>query len=138
VSQIEEINVCFDVAASEELNAKFLRRNFVGQSEFTLILEVVRLTSGLTRACCSRLCQLLMCFLGEGLASVFLNHITLGGSNKFILLLLLGLLCNLTNAGVRIGNRLNFHIFLLNQLLPLITITDILQFIFLLPSLTHI
>jgi len=64
VSQIEEINVCFNIPTKQELNAELFRRNFVGQSEFTLILKVVWLSSGLSGACGASLGLLLVSFLG--------------------------------------------------------------------------
>ena len=102
VRKVEEIDVGLHVTLCQQFDSNRLFRHFLFQLEVTLVLEVLptaRSVGGLA----SLLSGCLLCVLVE--------HRRLGGGNELVLLLSLGLLCNLADAGVRVEDGLQFHVY---------------------------
>lgn len=102
VCKVEEIDVGLHVTLSQQFDSNRLFRHFLFQLEVTLVLKVLataRSVGGLAS------------LLGGCLLCVLVEHRRLSSGNEFVLLLGLGLLCDLANAGVRVEDGLQFHVY---------------------------
>ncbi len=99
--QVEEVYVGLHVASCEKFYTERFRGDLFFQLEVALVSEIVAAT---------RLVVSGACLLGCSLAGVLLEHVLLGARDELVLLLDLGLLCNLSNPGVWVEYWLQFHI----------------------------
>lgn len=99
--QVEEVYVGLHVAGSEQFDTERFRGDLFFQLEVAFVSKVVAAARLVVRGAC---------FLGCGLAGVLLKNILLGARDELVLLLDLGLLCNLSNPGVWVEYWLQFHI----------------------------
>ena len=99
--KVEKVDICAHETLRQQLNADALFVLFLLELESTVI--ILWLIHGST---CVH--GLLFGFLPGG--AVLLEDLRLGGRNQLIFLFSLGLFGNLADAGVRVYNRLMFHI----------------------------
>ena len=99
-SQVEEVNISLHEALGKEANANAHLVNLFLQLETSVFL----LNSETCPTGDSGFLSLLAC------SSILLEHLGLGRIDQFVLLLGLGLLDDLTDAGVRVHNWLVFHL----------------------------
>ena len=99
VRQVEEIDVCLHETLRKQADA-----------DIHLVFALFKLESAVLLHSCVNLARIRRLLRLLARAAVLLEHLRLGRSDQLILLFGLGLLDDLTDARVRVENRLVFHL----------------------------